>query len=280
MAIELATKYGKYVDEVMKEASKMALIAGARFDFTGANVVKIYKIGTAPMNNYGRSGREEGNWSRYGEVSTLDATTEEMSLTKDRSFTFEIDKLDKDETNGNLNAAEALNRQVREVVIPEVDTYVYQKVVDNAGVIVNEVLTKDNIYDAITAGSVALDEEDVPATGRYILVTPETLKLIKMNEYLTLNEDIGKELRVQGVIATLDGANVIKVPSYRLPEKFGFLYGHPCAVAAPVKLKDYKIHQDPPGLSGDLVEGRINYDAFVLENKIAALYCHMNKAEA
>ena len=28
----------------------------------------------------------------------------------------------------------------------------------------------------------------------------------------------------------------------------------------PVKLDEYKIHQDPPGISGELVEGRIVYD--------------------
>ena len=30
----------------------------------------------------------------------------------------------------------------------------------------------------------------------------------------------------------------------------------------PVKLQDAKIHKDPPGLSGNLLEGRIYHDAF------------------
>ena len=77
------------------------------------------------MNDYGRTGPGEGNWSCYGSVDTLDATTEEMTLKKDRSFTFAIDKLDEDETAEQLAAASALARQVREVVIPEVDTYTY-----------------------------------------------------------------------------------------------------------------------------------------------------------
>jgi hypothetical protein len=47
---------------------------------------------------------------------------------------------------------------------------------------------------------------------------------------------------------------------------------HPCATVAPTKLESYKTHQDPPGLSGALVEGRIVYDAFVLENKAKAIY--------
>ena len=74
------------------------------------------------------------------------------------------------------------------------------------------------------------------------------------------------------MISNLDGCNVIKVPSNRLPENFGFMMAHPCATVAPTKLEDYKTHQDPPGISGELVEGRICYDAFVLENKAKAIY--------
>ena len=36
---------------------------------------------------------------------------------------------------------------------------------------------------------------------------------------------------------------------------------------SPSKLKDYKIHNDPVGINGDLVEGRIMMDTFVLEQK-------------
>ncbi|MCI6998042.1 MAG: hypothetical protein MR936_14995 [Eubacterium sp.] len=39
-----------------------------------------------------------------------------------------------------------------------------------------------------------------------------------------------------------------------------------------VNLEDYKVHQDPPGISGPLVDGRICYDAFVLDNKAKAIY--------
>lgn len=273
MAIQLATKYEQYVDEVMKTASKVSMLAGAAFDYTGAHTVKIYKIGTAPMQDYGRNSVADGNWSHYGEVTTLDASTEEMTLTKDRSFTFEIDKLDKDETNFNLEAAGALNRQLREVVIPEVDAYTYNVIVTKAGTKPAAVgLTSANVYEEIAKGSETLDNAEAPETGRYLLVTPTTLKLMKLNGNISMNSDIGAELRARGVVATLDGANVIKVPASRLPSGFGFLYGHPCAVAAPTKLADYKIHEDPPGLSGSLVEGRVNYDAFVLENKAKALY--------
>ena len=94
-----------------------------------------------------------------------------------------------------------------------------------------------------------------------------------------METDIDTNLRKQGVVSNLDGAAVIKVPAARLPENCGFILCHPCATVAPTKLEDYKIHQDPPGISGSLVEGRICYDAFVLENKKMAIYYQELKAQ-
>ena len=95
---------------------------------------------------------------------------------------------------------------------------------------------------------------------------------MKQNKEITLDSDIGQEMRLRGVIGLLDGAAVVKVPKVRLPENFGFMIAHPSATVAPVKLEDYKVHADPPGISGSLVEGRICYDAFVLDNKTKAIY--------
>ena len=89
-----------------------------------------------------------------------------------------------------------------------------------------------------------------------------------------METDIGNDLRLKGVISNLDGMTVVKVPAAWLPENFGFMIAHPSATVAPTKLEDYKIHEDPPGISGSLVEGRICYDAFVLDNKAKAIYYH------
>lgn len=272
MAIDLVTQYLPYVDELFSTESKKSLLTNQDLSWTGAHTIKVYKVTTASMNDYGRTGPKSGEWSRYGKVQGLDATTEEFTLKNDRSFTFAIDKLDKEETSDQLAAASALARQVREVVIPEVDTYVYGIMTANAGHKSAAVaLTPDNIYTEIIKASNALDNSEVPETGRVLLVTPDTYLLMKQCKDITMETDIGNDMRLKGVIANLDGAVVIKIPSKRLPEGFGFMLAHPVATVAPTKLEDYKTHQDPPGISGELVEGRICYDAFVLENKIEAI---------
>lgn len=280
MAIELATKYLPYVDEVFTQDSKKSLLTNNDFSFDGAETVKLYKINTAEMNDYGRRGAAEGNWSRYGTVEDLDATTETATLKKDRSFTFVIDKLDNNQTGGALAGASALARQLREVVIPEVDTYTYSVMCENAGTKPAAVaLTSDNIYDEIIKASAALDDALVPETGRVLTVTPAVYLLMKKCKDITMETEIGNDMRVKGVIANLDGALTIKMAAARLPKNFGFMLSHKSACCAPTQLADYKTHEDPPGISGTLVEGRIVYDAYVFENKAKAIYYQEVTAE-
>ena len=273
MAIELVTRYLPYVDEIFTTESRKSLLTNQDFDWTGAHTVRAYKVTTAAMNDYGRKGPGDGNWSRYGSVQGLEATTEEFTLKKDRAFTFAIDKLDRDETGGQLAGASALARQVREVVVPEVDTYTYGVMCAGAGHKPDAaVLTAGNIYTLIIAANNALDNEEVPETGRVLVVTPDVHLLMKQCKDITMETDMGSEMRIRGVIANLDGLAVMKIPAKRLPKGFGFMIAHPCATVAPTKLEDYKVHEDPPGISGSLVEGRIVYDAFVLDNKAKAIY--------
>lgn len=141
-------------------------------------------------------------------------------------------------------------------------------------------LTADNIYDEIIKASKELDNAEAPETNRVLVVTPDIYLLMKKSPDIVLETDIGEDMRLRGVIGNLDGLTVIRMPASRLPENFGFLVVHPCATVAPTKLESYKTHDNPPGISGALVEGRIVYDAFVLDNKKKAIYYQENKASA
>lgn len=279
--IDLVTQFKPYVDEIFTTESKKSLLTNNEFDWTGAHTIKAYKVGTSKMNDYDREGinaNKAGYVSRFGTIGDLEATTEEMTLKKDRSFTFVIDKLDRDETGQSLSGASALARQLRQVTVPEIDNYTYNVMTENAGVKPTAItLTEDNIYDEITKANAALDNAEVPETDRRLVVTPDVYRIMKKNKEIILNTDIGADMRIKGVVANLDGAIVIKVPANRLPKDFGFMLCHPVATVAPTKLEDYRVHQDPPGISGELVEGRVCYDAFVLDNKTKAIYYQANK---
>ena len=280
MAIELVTRYSPYVDELFTTESKTSILTNKDFDFIGAKTVKVYKVGTAEMNDYGRNASLEGGLSRYGVPTDLTAETEAFTLTKDRSFTFVVDKLDEDETGNALNPASALARQLREVVVPEVDSYTLQKIIAGAGTTPEAAeLTAENIYDKIVSGTNALDNAEVPETGRVLVITPDTYLLMKKCDDIVLETETGANMRITGVIGNLDGMTVLKVPAARLPQGFGFAIVHPSATVGVEKLADYSTHINPPGINGALVEGRICYDAFVLENKTKAIYYQAKTVE-
>ena len=225
------------------------------------------------MNDYARNRSaapedSSESLSRYGQLLDLSATTEELLLKHDRSFIFNVDRLDEDETQGQLEAGTALARELREVVVPDV----YKVMTDGAGTKpAAAALTKSNIYQAVLAGSQALDDAEVPETDRVLIVTPATYALLKQAVEFDHTE-IGADMRARGVVAMLDGASVVKVPAVRLPAKFGFMLAHPSATVAPVKLEDFGIHNDTPLSSGTIVTGRVCYDAFVLDNKKTGIY--------
>lgn len=277
MAINLVTKFQPYVDEAFTAGSKASMLTNKDFNWSGAHTIKIHKVNTVPMSDYDRAGTGE-NASRYGALGKVENTIEEMTLTKDRSFTFVIDTLDNDETDGVLSAAAALGRQQREVIIPEVDTYVYSVMTANAGTKVTSVtLTSNNLYDEIIQATETMDNNDVPDTGRILTVTPATYRLLKKCPDLDIDCDITADQKAKGVVGVIDGMDVVKLPAKRLPAKFGFMIAHPVATVAPTKLEEYRTHDNPPGISGKLVEGRIVYDAFVLDNKKMAIYYEENK---
>lgn len=279
MAVALATQFKPYTDELFKAEAKFSLVSNSDYDFTGAHSVKVYKIGTAALSDYSRNvaaDAESFPVSRYGNLADLSATVEEMLLSKDRSFIFNIDKADQDETQQQLEAASALARELREVVIPEIDTYVFAAMGTGAGgkpTAAN--ITKSNVYEKILDGVQFLDNAEAPDIGRVLIVTPATYALLKQCTVFD-NADITAEQRMSGVIGMLDGMTVVKVPASRLPAKTAFIVCHPSATVVPVKLEDFNIHVDTPLSSGSVVTGRVIYDAFVLDNKANGIYIHKN----
>ena len=265
--INYADKYSNILDEKFKVESKSDIAVNQDYDFVGAKTVKIQSVNTVELSNYTRSGS-----NRYGTPNELDNAIQEMIMSQDKSFTFTIDKMNEDETNGALNAGKALNRQIRERVIPAVDAYRFGVMANNAGHKETLTLSASNVYGAIVDATAYLDDREVPMDGRILVVTSATYGLMKKSKDIVMETEVGMDMKIKGVIGSLDGMTIVKVPSNRLPEGFQFLITHRVATTAPVKLAEYKIHTDAPGISGSLVEGRVYYDAFVLDNKKDAIY--------
>ena len=269
MAINYAEKYSQIVDERFKIGALTSALVNYAFDWVGVSTVKVFSVPTATMNDYTTTGSD-----RYGTPTELENEVQEMTLAKDRSFTFTIDKKSEDDTMGTMAAGAALRRQIDEVIIPEIDTYRISKLVAgaDAGNIVKDVaVTKANAYEKFLAVQEILDNKKVPTGGRVCICTPGFYNMLKLDEAFTKKGDMATKISINGLVGEVDSVYIIKAPKPYFPEKVNFIITNPIVMPAPIKLTEYKIHEDAPGISGHLVEGRIRYDAFVLDKKKDAI---------
>ena len=270
--INLASKYSKQVDERFHRESQAMLALSNEHQFTGVQTVKVYSIPIVPMSDYQRSGA-----NRYGAASDLTRNVQELTVKRDRAFTFIIDKGDKIQSEMVSDAGKALSMQLREVCVPEFDTYVFKTLAAAAtkhGSYATTSITKTNAYEAFLSGMEYLGNHNVPDKGRVCFCSYKFANFLKQDSAFIRYGDKSQEMLEKGVIGEVDGCKIVKVPSSRLPAGAAFLITHKLAATAPKQLSDYKIHDNPPGISGWLVEGRLIYDCFVLNEKADAIYYH------
>lgn len=271
MPINYASKFAKEVDERFTRESQSKLGCSAKVDFTGVRTVNIYSIPTVPMNNYDRTAGS----NRYGTPVILEDQVQEMTLGQDRAFTFTIDRMDRDETNMSKDAGKALSRQETEVIKPEIDAYTFGRQVkaakENGGYIC-ATPTKANAYELFLKGSEHLGNELVPDSGRIAYCSYAYANFLMQDPAFMRDSEASQEMILKGIMGTIDGCKIVKVPASRLPKGVSCLVVHPSATAQAMRLQDFKVHDNPPGINGWLVEGRVVYDAFVFNSKAKALF--------
>lgn len=269
MAVNYAEKYSPKVDERFKTNALSNGAVNNEYEFEGVSTVKVYSIPTAAMGDYTLTGT-----NRYGTPEELGNEVQTMTLTQDRSFTFTIDRKSYDDTLMTMEAGKALARQLDEVAIPEIDVYRFAKICAGAGTSATAAITKDNAYTSFLDATVAMTDKKVPLAGRVAYIGPNFYKQIRLDASFIKASDLAQNMLAKGQVGEIDGVPLILLPSSYFPANVEFFLAHNIATVGPVKLADYRIHENPPGINGWLVEGRFRYDAFVLNNKKNAIFVH------
>ena len=265
-----ASVFSTKVDERFTRESQAAMALNNDYKFTGVKTVNVYSIPVVAMRDYTRSGA-----NRYGTPEDLGTNVQSLTINKDRAWTFIIDKADKIQSQMVLEAGKAVSRQMREVIVPEYDKYVFRTLAKAAcekGNNSTTAVTKSNAYELFLNAQEALGDKNVPEKGRICFCSYKFANLLKQDSSFIKYGNMSQEMLLKGVLGECDGTKIVKVPSSRLPEGCSFLLTHPVAATAPKQLEEYKIHDNPPGVSGWLVEGRFIYDCFVLNEKADAIF--------
>lgn len=269
--INLAEKYSSQVQERFYHDSvtQGAFSKNLDVEFTGVKTVKVYDTATSQLNDYTRSGS-----NRYGTPEELTDNIYEFVMTQDKGFTYTIDKGNQKEQFNIKQAATTLRRQMREVVTPYIDIYRLKKWAQGAGIAkaMSAAPAKTTIGGMIFDAQAAMNNKFVPKTGRTLYLKESLLPTLALStEYIALDSTGSKALE-NGVVGKYAGLPIKTIPDSWMPDNVYFILMHKGSSISPVKLQDYKIHSDPPGISGDLVEGRVIFDAFVIPTKADGVY--------
>ena len=268
MAINLATKYSPKVAEKFYQKSLIAGRSSKDYSWDGVKSVLVQTITTVAPGNYSRTGT-----SRYGTPTEVQDTQQILSIERDRSVALTIDKGNNTEQMQIKAAGKVLAAELREQFIPEADMWAFQKWINGAGTTVTDgALTKSNIVEKIRAARTALFNAHVPLMDNTLYIPASIEATLSLASEFVHLERLGSHALEEGVIGKIASFEVVPVPDHYFPEGVNFMVCHKGSVLAPFKLEDALIKQDPPGISGHLLEVRFIYDAFVLEAKNKGVY--------
>lgn len=263
MALDYTTKYSSKIAERFKKASVTDAGAGKDFDFTGARSVKIYSMVAADLADYGRGS------TRYGSVTDLEFTTQEMLCTQAKAFTKHLEALDNSDIAIDAAAGKFLRMELDEKVVPTMDKYRLKKWVMGAA-------TLKSMANAPTASTIVGDIMDlkgkmldnlVPDTNLTLYISTTYYILLKQASAVVGLEGMGTKAVEKGVVGMFDGMKVIPVPSSYLPANCYFVIKAKGSSADPVKLAQYDVIKQAVGYSGPVVQGLAYYDSFVIGAK-------------
>ena len=169
MAINYTTKYESKIAERFKVGSLTNSACGNDYSFVGAKTIKVYSVDTVALNNFDRTAGS----NRFGAVSNLGDTVQEMTCTQDKSFTFAIDAGDMTDQAIDKAAGKALRREIDEVINPTMDKYRLAAWAKGAGNVYTPAAapSKSTILGYLIEANAMATEDLVPTENRTIFLS-------------------------------------------------------------------------------------------------------------
>lgn len=135
------------------------------------DTVKISQIGDITVNDYTEN-------SDIEDPEELSVTQKVLTIDQQKYFNFQIDDVNEAQGRTSLmdsamqRSAYALADATEKIILAEIDTNAGTKIVPTA------TLDETNIYKELVGVKVAMDKKNVPSTGRWLVVSPDTHALL------------------------------------------------------------------------------------------------------
>lgn len=277
MAINLATKFESKTSELLRVGRKSSAFTNQDYSWDGNNAIVVATLTDPTMGNYDKTAAA----NRYGNATEVEDTIQTFTLSRDRAWTKTIDKANFQDSMMIRKPAKYLAQATKNVLIPEIDAYVFQTLLTAGAVANRDDITTDaavsaaNAYVNFLAINADITNNEAPESGRVAAITATYYQFLKQSG-LILDSEKGQGKLDSGDLGTVDGVRLILVPSTRMPAATELIISHPSVAVAPEKLVDYTLHKNAVGISGDVLEYRHRYDCFVDTNRVNAIGIHKN----
>lgn len=251
-----AVNYAEQYGNALAQAFPNVLHFGALYQTPNNSIYKVVDAKTIKIPVITTKGRKVGNRNTItGFTRNHDNDWEVKTLTNHREWETMIHPQDVNQSNMIMSIQNATKVFNEEQKFPEMDCYCVSKIhelknVVDSGSDDKTALTVDNVLEVVDKFMEQMDEDNVPATGRILYVTPAVKTLIKNAKNIMRTVDVnGNNGVISRNVSRIDELQVESVPSALMKTVYNFDEGakpgvstkqinmfmiHPWAVITPV----------------------------------------------
>lgn len=141
---------------------------------------------------------------------TITSATQSMSIDQNKYFAFLVD--DVDQAQANVNLMTSYMTEASYALADVADQFILGKYADAhaSNVIAKAALTASTIYEKIMEAKEKLSLNDVPKTGRWIVLSPAEIRLLEESGQFTSASNLGDQTKQVGFAGMIGGFTVFE----------------------------------------------------------------------
>lgn len=138
------------------------------------------------------------------QLTTVDQT---LVIDHGKYYNFYVDDVDKVQARGDLMDS-AMSDAARRIA-EDTEDYIFDKLVQGGTIKLSGTLSKDTVYQAVVNMKVAMDEKNVPRSGRHLIVPPAVEGLMLQDtRFINGNGAPSEDRLVNGYVARAAGFTI------------------------------------------------------------------------
>lgn len=215
IAAGIGEKFSAVLQEELYESYVWAYISNTKFegDFNGQDTVHFPRYTKLTVQALASS---------YDTLTTQDVVLADETFVLDKRYAASYKISDEDYLEMKVNPDNELIKSFKDAFANIYDTEIFKQyaaagleitdgdmmTATNGWSTASIILSKTNIYDLVTAISQKMDENDVPTSDRWLVISPKEKRLLANAPELLRSTDLGDRVVTWGFMWEIDGMKI------------------------------------------------------------------------